>query len=76
MCTSSNALHETKKTEKGELRTKSRFIWNGNWHRGTPMTNVAVYRCEECDTIFDSEQELIQHNIYAKYRRPGYCRQW
>jgi hypothetical protein len=23
------------------------------------MTSVASYRCEECDTVFDSQQELI-----------------
>jgi hypothetical protein len=34
------------------------------------MTNIASYRCQECDTVFDSQQELIQHQIYAKYRRP------
>jgi len=37
------------------------------------MTNNASYTCEKCDTVFDSEQELIQHEIYARYRRPGYC---
>ena len=25
------------------------------------MTSVASYRCEECDTVFDSQQEIIQH---------------
>ena len=27
------------------------------------MTSVASYRREECDTVFDSQQELIQHEI-------------
>ena len=37
------------------------------------MTNNASYTCEKCDTVFDSEQELLQHEIYARYRRPGCC---
>ena len=37
------------------------------------MTNIASYTCEKCDTAFDSEHELIEHEIYARYRRPGYC---
>jgi hypothetical protein len=39
----------------------------------TQMISVASYRCEECDTVFDSQQELIQHEIYTRYRRPGIC---
>ena len=35
------------------------------------MTSAASYRCEECDTLFDSQQDLIQHEIYARYRRPA-----
>jgi uncharacterized C2H2 Zn-finger protein len=37
------------------------------------MTSVASYRCEECDTVFDSQQEIVQHGNYARYRRPGIC---
>jgi hypothetical protein len=25
------------------------------------MTSVASYRCEKCDTVFESQQELVQH---------------
>ena len=42
-------------------------------HRGSQMTNVTPYICEECSTLFNSQEELIQHENYAKYRRPGYC---
>ena len=42
------------------------------WYWIEKMTSVASYRCEECDTVFDSQQELIQHEIYARYRRAGY----
>jgi hypothetical protein len=42
-------------------------------HRSSQLTNVASYICEECYTMFNSQEELIQHENYAKYRRPGYC---
>jgi hypothetical protein len=42
-------------------------------HENSQMANITSYRCEECDTIFNSQEELIQHEIYARYRRPGYC---
>jgi len=31
------------------------------------MTNVAPYICEECYTLFNSQEELIQHENYARY---------
>jgi hypothetical protein len=35
--------------------------------------NITKSKVEECDTVFDSQQGLIQHKIYARYRRPGIC---
>jgi DNA-directed RNA polymerase subunit RPC12/RpoP len=37
------------------------------------MSNVESYRCESCGSVFSSQEELIQHENYAKYRRPGCC---
>ena len=37
------------------------------------MSNAESYKCESCGGVFSSQKELIQHENYAKYRRPGYC---
>jgi hypothetical protein len=34
------------------------------------MTNVITYRCEECDTIFSSEEELIQQKSMQNIEDP------
>jgi hypothetical protein len=31
------------------------------------------FKCKECDTSFNSQQELEQHEKYATYRRKGCC---
>jgi hypothetical protein len=36
-------------------------------------TTGSSYKCEECDTSFNSERELDEHIKYAKYRRKGSC---
>ena len=28
-----------------------------------------TYRCEECDTTFDNENDFMEHKNYAKFRR-------
>jgi hypothetical protein len=53
------------------INKKFYMKWDG--HRSSQLTNVASYICEECYTMFNSQEELIQHENYAKYRRPGYC---
>jgi len=35
-------------------------------------SNVS-FKCEECDTSFNSQQGLEQHGKYARYKRKGYC---
>jgi len=37
------------------------------------MSNAESYRCKSCGSVFSSQKDLIQHENYAKYRRPGYC---
>jgi hypothetical protein len=37
------------------------------------MSTSGSYKCEECDTSFNSERELEEHVKYAKYRRKGSC---
>lgn len=32
-----------------------------------------TYRCEECDTTFDNENDFLEHKNYAKFRREGTC---
>jgi hypothetical protein len=70
-CASTTAFHKSKKYEINVLiLTKVYMKWY--WIEAQ-MTSVTSYRCGECDTVFDSQQELIQHEIYARYRRPGIC---
>lgn len=36
-------------------------------------SNDNTYRCEECDTTFNNENDFLEHKNYAKFRREGSC---
>ncbi|MGD1834865.1 MAG: hypothetical protein ACPKPY_10040 [Nitrososphaeraceae archaeon] len=34
---------------------------------------IGSFECESCGTIFDNEEEFLEHEKYSKYRRKTCC---